>query len=203
MRSLVQPSDSAALEAAKRSVKSLGKLGKRPLSFYQTNELAVHELRKRVEISGVLYEPCNGLGAISRMFPDCCVVTNDVDPDKPADRHEDAAGLVLDTIAFDGVGSCWVVTNPPFGAEAFPIVRNFVEQGALCAFLLLVSFLEPTFERGDWLEANAHRITGKIVLPRHSFTHDGKTYSQTCEWLLWNTPRLEPFVQVVSKGPKP
>jgi hypothetical protein len=50
--------------------------------------------------------------------------------------------------------------------------------------LLRLSFLEPTRERGPWLAANPPDLV--IVLPRISFTGDGKTDSVTCAWMIWD-----------------
>lgn len=160
---------------------------RRKLDFYETNEQAVRELTSRVNISGNVLEPCVGKGAIARWFPGCR--TNDIDPAMPADMHEDACTLRL--------GPDWVVTNPPF-SSAFKILQNFYDQGSQCAFLLRLSFLEPTFERGPWLEG--HPPDGLIVLPRYSFTGDGKTDSVTCAWMLWGLDkRLYPTVQIANK----
>lgn len=186
------PAGPEALPAARASVRELGRRSRAPLDLYETNAAAVAALRARVKIEGRVFEPCNGLGAISRHFADCAVRTNDIDPRKPADLHVDAAKASV-------LPGETVVTNTPFGAAAFPIVRNFVEQGGPCCFLELLSFLEPTFQRGDWLAA--HPPSGIIVLPRYSYTADGKTFQVTCAWILWNTGPLHPPIQVVSKGP--
>lgn len=52
------------------------------------------------------------------------------------------------------------------------------------AMLLRLSYLEPTKDRGHWL--NDHPPTQMIVLPRISFTGDGKTDSVTCAWMIWH-----------------
>jgi hypothetical protein len=49
--------------------------------------------------------------------------------------------------------------------------------------LLRLSFLEPTFERQDLLIDNPP--DAMIVLPRYSFTGDGKSDSVTCAWMVW------------------
>jgi hypothetical protein len=58
--------------------------------------------------------------------------------------------------------------------------------------LLRLSYLEPTEDRGAWL--NSHPPTDLIVLPRISFTGNGKTDSVTCAWIVWrkqcNTQRI-------------
>jgi hypothetical protein len=169
---------------------------RRELDSYYTPTSAVQELRKRVRISGQMYEPCVGKGAIAEQFADCRPITNDIDPNVKANTYIDARNYRV-TANKDALGP-WVVTNPPFN-QAFEILQNFVNQDCRIALLLRLSFLEPTFDRGDWLEA--HPPSGIIVLPRISFTGDGKTDQVTVAWILWNSD-LEPAIQVVSKGTK-
>lgn len=138
------------------------------------------------------YEPCAGDGAIARVLKNAglVVTTNDIAPSRRADSHLDAAKMEI--MPFE---SC-VITNPPFN-QALPIVRNFVEQGHPCAFLLRLSFLEPTEARGGWLAENPpDRL---IILPRISFTGDGKTDSVTCAWMIWNTPDEQGIIVVTKQ----
>lgn len=138
------------------------------------------------------YEPCVGDGAIAKVLARAglIVTTNDIVPSRLAKTHLDAAKLVVFPFR-----SC-VITNPPFN-QALPIVRNFVEQGVRCAFLLRLSFLEPTEARGGWLaETPPDRM---IILPRISFTGDGKTDSVTCAWMIWNTPGEQGIIVVTKQ----
>lgn len=89
-----------------------------------------------------------------------------------------------------------IVTNPPFN-EANRIVPAFVRAGHRCAFLLRLSWLEPTGDRQDFLAENPP--SGLIVLPRYSFTGDGKTDSATAAWMLWGF-KIEPAIQVAKKA---
>lgn len=111
------------LRAAERTVRDLTPevVDRADLDFYETNRELVDVLRAIVPISGLVYEPCNGLGAISRVFSDCRVITNDLDLSKPADYHGDAA-----TFRYDLCGT--VVTNPPF-SEGYEILTNARRQG--------------------------------------------------------------------------
>lgn len=153
---------------------------RRHLDFYETGAAAVLALMSRVDLGRDIFEPCAGNGAIVRELErHFYTEDNDVDPKRPTYWHLDAtSSSVLDvTQTFD-----WIVTNPPFN-QAFSILRNFRDAGHRCAFLLRLSFLEPTKERGPWLAANPP--DGMIVLPRYSFTGDGKTDSVTCAWMIW------------------
>jgi hypothetical protein len=185
---------------------------RRKLDFYETGQHAVSELMKRVPLGLEIIEPCVGLGAIAKPLAASGrqVWTSDLD------------------VTFDptGVGrdACWwldpsnrahhlhrsadIVTNPPFN-EANRIVPAFVRAGHRCAFLLRLSWLEPTLDgfrnnvavpgRQDFLAE--HPPSGLIVLPRYSFTGDGKTDSVTAAWMLWGF-KIEPAIQVVKKPAK-
>lgn len=78
----------------------------------------------------------------------------------------------------------WVVSNPPFSIahEIVPLALEHARVGV--AMLLRLSFLEPVKNRVSFLQA--HPPTAITVLPRISFTDDGKTDSVTCAWLVWH-----------------
>ncbi len=129
-----------------------------------------------------LVEPCAGDSAIADVLRPyfTSTLTTDIDPTRNVDMTADARTLVVSS-------DKTVITNPPFN-QAIEIVQNFVQSGARSAFLLRLSFLEPTEARGKWLSDNPPR--GLIILPRISFTGDGKTDSVTCAWMLWNVREL-------------
>lgn len=129
------------------------------------------------------YEPCFGKGNISDILKTrgTCK-TGDIDRTLNPDYHMDAASEFPDE-HFDVV-----ITNPPFN-QAFRILTHLMRrkksgQVTSLGLLLRVSFLEPTYERGKFLRENPpNRL---IVLPRISFTGDGKTDSVTCAWMIWS-----------------
>lgn len=86
-------------------------------------------------------------------------------------------------------GAHWVVSNPPFNQAPLivPLAWAYAEIGI--AMLLRLSFLEPVKNRGLWL--NQCPPTELIVLPRISFTGDGKTDSVTCAWMIWRKGQQE------------
>jgi hypothetical protein len=157
---------------------------RRKLDFYETNRTAVESLMQRVNLGLHVLEPCSGRGAISdiiaasTMHPTRAlrtVTTNDINPEMPSERHGDACDISMPSRVD-------VVTNPPFN-EANRIVPHFVHNRHRCAFLLRLSWLEPTKARARFLVE--HPLSGLIVLPRYSFTGDGKTDSVTAAWMLW------------------
>ena len=130
----------------------------------------------------VVLEPCAGDGAITRVLLDhgCIVGENDIDPRHERESTADAtSALFWRSLPFRPE---WVITNPPF-AVAFPILQHAYEHAETgVAFLLRKTFLEPTDERGPWLQA--HPPTRLVCLPRYSFRGTGSD-SVSCDWMIW------------------
>lgn len=171
-----------------RSCRSEGRIAvtkRRAFDFYPTPEWATRELLKRTGIGGFVFEPCVGQWDIANALAGRVrhLDTNDLDPARDADSHYDASSE-----------SCWiarpidyVVTNPPF-SRASQILPLAVEHAKIGVYMLLrLSYLEPCENRAAWLEA--HPPNFLMVLPRISFTGDGKTDSVTCAWMGWDKYR--------------
>lgn len=158
---------------------------RRPMDFYETSKEAVdalveHYLRKEFHKEASILEPCSGDGALARALVLNgyeFVWRNDLDQTRMAHTHQDAR-----TFNFSSKTEL-AVTNPPFN-QAFDILKNLHPQMNAIALLLKLTFLEPTKDRGPWLAKNPPNKL--IVLPRHSFTGDGKTDSVTCAWMIWD-----------------
>ncbi len=160
---------------------------RREHDFYPTPAWATHELLKHVAVEGTVLEPCVGAGDISSVLFDADgvldVMTNDLDRAHiNAAWHEDATDPWWWSRIPNGFD--WVVTNPPFSHahQILPLAMKFARTGV--AMLLRLSYLEPCEGRGAWLAANPP--TSLIVLPRISFTGDGKSDSVTCAWFVWD-----------------
>ena len=123
-------------------------------------------------------EPCSGTGQISRRLAALGfaeVATNDLDPAAPAQTHADYLAQPFQ--------AQWIITNPPY-AQAFPFLAKAMRESTLgVALLLRLSFIEPTRQRGAWL--SAHPPTAVLVLPRISFTGDGRSDTVTTAWFVW------------------
>ncbi len=157
---------------------------RRPHDAYYTPASACEVLKRHWE--GWTYccghiEPCKGDGAIVKAFPEVEWMTHDIDPSCNPDNVDDMTDP-KNWLRYDGRDNC-VITNPPFSC-AFQILTNALWTCSKVAMLLRLSFLEPTKERGTFLGNNPPDLV--IVLPRISFTGDGKTDSVTCAWMIWD-----------------
>jgi hypothetical protein len=181
---------------------------RRANDFYPTPEWATLELLKHVSIRGTVFECCVGDGAIARPLATdrSFVYTGDIDPQwnpqvlgDANDREfwESASRLIEADMDIPGID--WIVTNPPFNEAStiVPIAYNRAEKGI--AMLLRLSFLEPVEARGAWL--TEHPPTCLIILPRISFTGDGKTDSVTCAWMVWDKAATQQRI-IVAENPK-
>lgn len=182
-----------------------------PLDQYPTPEWQTKALLRRVPITGTVLEPCSGDRYLSKVIARTIerpVITNDIDPKYDANHHLDATLPFL----WSAVGNVdWVVTNPPFNVAMEILQRSYECARLGVAFLLRLSFLEPTEEskrgdvtypeRSEWLAA--HPPAKLIVLPRWKYNAESKgTDSCTTAWMVWHTGREFHYtkpLEVVSK----
>jgi len=163
---------------------------RRALDFYPSGHWAADVLYRRIPVHDVA-EPCVGTGDLVRGRDDVAW-TNDVDPQRPATYHLNAASPA----SWDEFPKVpWVVTNPPFNLAHKILACALQHATEGVAFLLRLSFLEPTDARGDFLARHPPRRL--IVLPRISFTGDGKTDNVTCAWMVW---QVDPDAALVWRG---
>lgn len=167
---------------------------------YMTPQFAVAELLNRFPIfaGATVLEPCSGDGAIAieLLGRDFDVVTNDIDPLRPADLHEDVATPEF----WVGVDKDWIISNPPFNKASIIIPLAYKRARVGIAMLLRYSYLEPCDDRGPWLAE--HPPTALISVPRISFTGNGKTDLVATAWMIWLKPGYtlnRPAIQVVPK----
>jgi hypothetical protein len=157
---------------------------RRDLDFYPTPDWATRVLLARIQIGGCVLEPCVGRGDIAHVVErDArvdCVLTNDIDRQRKAHTHQDATDPAF-WRAVSGAVS-WTITNPAFNV-AEKILPLALGIGRM-AMLLRLTYLEPCKGRAEWLAV--HPPNQLIVLPRMSFTGDGKTDSVTCAWFVWD-----------------
>lgn len=173
---------------------------RREHDFYPTPGWATRMLLERVPIDGKILEPCSGRGDIADVLRDYrndlrfrAVVTNDYDKHQPSVLHDDATDQDWWSIWAQTLS--WVVTNPPFGVAHRILPLAYKATLGRVAMLLRLSYLEPCEGRASWLVA--HPPTRLYVLPRISFTGDGKTDSVTCAWYVWNRNDLGQRIEVI------
>lgn len=144
----------------------------------------------------IVLEPCSGGDAITNVLrrAGCTVYTNDIDPRQPSMVTYDARTPEFWAAYQPNYPFDWVISNPPF-TIALPILQQAVQHARVgVAFLLRKTFLEPTDDRGPWLQE--HPPTRSIGEPRYSFRGAGSD-SVSCDWYIWERSRdlsLPPFV---------
>ena len=166
---------------------------RRPLDYYETPPHYAAALLDTIgSLTGcTVYEPCVGYRHIAGYLTDARqLLTNDLDPGHPASSHEDARTAAAWPAGEDEERFDWTITNPPF-SDALPILRHALRCSRNVAFLVRLSFLEPTRTREVfWCQ---HPPTGLIVLPRYSFRLNDlgrrQTDSVTCCWLIYQEGR--------------
>ena len=161
---------------------------RRTLDNYPTPGQLTRALLTRVSIEGVVLEPCAGARQIADVLQSHAlierVLMNDINPAYGYDLRDNAADPKAGIWRLQ---PDWVVTNPPFN-QAMPILANAWDAALVgVAFLLRLSFLEPTNGRSAWLDAHAGYLSDLVVFgsPRPSFTGDGRTDSATVAWMVW------------------
>lgn len=168
---------------------------RRHLDAYYTPASAVDTLLKYINVDGFrVMEPMSGDGAIARQLvaAGAEVITNDINPDVAALMHHDATDAAFWA---KGGGVDWVITNPAFNV-APAVVPLAVKYADCVAMLLRLSFLEPCGNRAAFLVGCPPDAL--IVLPRISFTGDGKTDSVTCAWMVWSD-LIQPGIYIESR----
>jgi hypothetical protein len=170
--------------------------------YYPTPDALTLALKSKIIITGTVFEPCAGHGAIAKHFPGC--ITNepfpsgDFEPDYHLDATESGLWNMVDNARVgdypehsqpeDAGGIDWVVTNPPFGNLAMPILKHALPRAQIgVAMLLRITYLEPCKERAELLAGYADNLTHLIpVSPRPRFRADTKgSDSATVAWFVW------------------
>lgn len=164
--------------------------------YYPTPEGVTRSLLNRVVITGTVFECCAGHGAITDILnstdpTERLVLQSDLSWSSPNGELRDATKRRFweywTAPKADGLPIDWTVTNPPFceAEQILPLAWEYSRRGY--AFLLRLSYLEPTVGRADWLNKTADHLRYLIPLnPRPKFRRDTKkTDSVTAAWLVW------------------
>ena len=155
---------------------------RRSNDFYPTPSWATEKLLERFPLAGVIGEPCAGAGDVANVLRRHGEVwTNDIDRTHQADSYYD----LTDPASWAKLPNCdWIVTNPPFSIAAAIVPAAYDKARLGLAMFLRLSYLEPCGNRAEWLKT--HPLTKLIVLPRISFTGNGKSDSGTTAWMVWD-----------------
>lgn len=145
-----------------------GSAGERhPHDFYETPPWMVLAMLEHAGVSGTVGECCNGNGAISEIFEIAGfdTWTSDIDRQKPADYHGDAA----DPKFWDSLPDTdWIITNPPYKKLSAPILINAYNKAKKgIVFILKMSWWELCQDRAEFLKQ--HPPTAFINLPRYCY----------------------------------
>lgn len=146
-------------------------------------------------ISGRVFEPCVGDGAIIRASDlhqmefgvPTRWVTNDLDAHWTADQHQDAryAKLYRDIGTVD-----WIVSNPPF-TPAIQIISCALDAARVGVAMHLRASIHEVLKTGvrrSWFAE--HQPSGILWLPRFAYQRSRKTNKWTTDsvcacWVVW------------------
>lgn len=174
---------------------------RRERDAYFTPLSAVDVLCQAQPIGGDLLDPTCGDGSMALRIAERSgrigsVVLNDLQPqisEATLGELQRLAGRVevTDFCAwkdFGALGSCdWLVTNPPWNLASDIAAYAAGSARVGVALLLRLSFLEATRAR-LWLRTDPPAAV--LVLPRISFTGDGRHDSVVPAWFLWGETKV-------------
>ena len=161
---------------------------RREHDFYETPVQLTRVIAPHLH--GRILDPCAGdLAIVNELHKTDgvdLVLAGDIDHDRPCLYTYDATDPAAPywKMPFE-----WIVTNPPFSQahRILPLAYECATVGV--AFLLRLSYLEPTQhrnKRAEWLAAHAGHMTNLIVFgsPRPDFTGSGGDRVTTA-WMVW------------------
>jgi hypothetical protein len=163
--------------------------------LYETPECAVTALLRAENISGPIWEPACGRGAIAGVFNirGFTVVASDLN-----DYGYGSHGVDFLTAPAPGHGAGWIITNPPYLLAA-EFVRRAIELGVPnIAMLLRLNFLESV-RRADILDgghlARVHVFANRLpMMHRDGWTGNRVSSAVAHAWFVWDMTRKGPTV---------
>ena len=164
------------------------------LDFYATQSYITESLLQHLDIENKLVlECCAGENDITDVIKKKNkVVTNDINKAVDKDYHLDAGKINLwSKLTYDNVFPDWVITNPPYKDAHLILPNSFDACKEGCAFLLRISYLEPTQKnnpRGEWLKTYSDHLRYFMPInPRLKFRKDTTgSDSVTVAWMVWD-----------------
>jgi hypothetical protein len=153
---------------------------------YFTPKSLTTALLQNIKVEGTVLEPCSGEGWIADVLDsyELNVITNDIDEKFNTQFNLDATNESFWRKMKEDFGPIsFCITNPPFSQAHVFMKEAYKLATTGIALLVRLSFLEPCEGRDKFLASNPPSQI--IVMPRVSFTGDGKSDSVTCAWLIW------------------
>lgn len=159
--------------------------------FYTKPEIAKDFIDKcNIQSYTTIIEPSAGSGAFSNQISDC--VAYDLEPE--------SAGIIKqDWFKYNHVSKkdekVLVIGNPPFGQQnslAVAFINHSASFADTVAFILPISFKKESVQ--SRVDKNLILVYEEI-LPKNSFTLDGKDYDVKCVFQIWrksDIPRKTP-----------
>jgi hypothetical protein len=178
-------------------------MARRANDFYQTPHgatLALLDSIGPLSRDTIAYEPCAGKNSITNVLWNSglhSVWTNDIDPKVGWKLCFNVDASTVWPMHDKTEPVDWVITNPPFN-KAYEILQLSLQNCDKVALLLRLSFLEPTAKRANFLRE--FPPTKLLVLPRMSFTENGKTDSVTYAWMVWEAGQPEQAIKVYTRN---
>lgn len=156
--------------------------------FYTKPEIAKDFIDKcNIESYTTVIEPSAGSGAFSSQISNC--VAYDLDPESAGIIKQDWFKYKHATKKDEKV---LVIGNPPFGQQnslAVAFINHSVSFADTVAFILPISFKKESVQA----RVDKHlTLVYEEILPKNSFTLDGKDYDVKCVFQIWkksDTPR--------------
>lgn len=167
---------------------------KHDFEFYETPQTFVRYLASEVAITGDVFEPCVGTGAIltaMSALPEADFrrwETNDLDPRHPADTHLDASDRLLWEGRVQVVD--WTISNPPF-EPCVNIINHALRHSRVGVAMHLRASIHEVLKTGTrrtWLSRKPP--TGILWLPRFAYQRSQTTGKWTTDsvcacWVVW------------------
>jgi hypothetical protein len=176
------------------------KLSRHEFDFYETPAWLTLLALSHIPFSGMIGEPCAGHGAISSILKATGfnVWLNDIDLVKPTDYHSDAAKSEHWATLPD---ADWIISNPPYGRLAAPIVQNAYHHARKgIAMVLRLNWLEVCDDRVDFLRQ--HPPTTILNVPRFCYRRStkGKWATDQCPTNLycWDKSNNSGLTKIIS-----
>jgi hypothetical protein len=166
--------------------------------IYPTPHGVIQELLPLVNISGRVFEPCAGPGAIAEVLREAGLTVHcgDIEPqidscvkfDATRPQDWEARAAQVEQLLDQEWGQDWVITNPPFNGAVEILAQAMCWSRRGVILLLPITFLEPVEARWEVLNTWADNLVRVIpVNPRPQFRGDSSSSDRvTVAWFVWD-----------------